>query len=413
MIENELDLVVKQIKYILTGKPITDEMRCKSPEYAELQSGLTYLADSINDANLFVENLIKSEFDNQVPLNFSVLNSNLKELNSVLKSLSYRANQIADGKLNRLENNEPFLKQFNTVVDTLSAHKNTIEEQTEIMDESVNLLKAIIDNVSDSVIVTDMDRRNILYLNNQAKKDFYTEGTSNFRCDSKCTNESCNLFEKILEHTPHKRKSTEFEYTCKRSGKHFRVHTYVVKWNDGLTYTHYISDVTKDKKILMEMEELAYYDELTKVHNRHYCTSIIREYLDEEIPFIFAIIDLDGLKYANDTFGHIAGDEYLKTVVSVLEEQFVMGKLCRIGGDEFAVVTNREKLRSVNDKLIRANNNLVTTADQYPMSFSFGAIEVNPELELTIEEVLSKADEIMYKQKNNKAYKRENKLGIF
>ena len=81
------------------------------------------------------------------------------------------------------------------------------------------------------------------------------------------------------------------------------------------------------------------YDELTNVYDRHVITSYMDYLLTKNIPFTFAILDIDNFKFINDTYGHLVGDEVLKEVAkSINEVSKDFGILGRYGGDEFIFV---------------------------------------------------------------------------
>lgn len=81
-------------------------------------------------------------------------------------------------------------------------------------------------------------------------------------------------------------------------------------------------------------------DYLTSVMSRQAFDRDVSKYLDKHKgePSVGALIDIDDFKYINDLYGHDAGDAALKTFAKVLEDNFgQLGKVCRNGGDEFAV----------------------------------------------------------------------------
>ncbi|RQD70903.1 MAG: diguanylate cyclase, partial [Halanaerobium sp. MSAO_Bac5] len=90
----------------------------------------------------------------------------------------------------------------------------------------------------------------------------------------------------------------------------------------------------KDK----EIHYLIYHDALTGLHNRHYLEGVIKS-IEERFPVSVMMIDLNGLKLINDTYGHSAGDEMLKQAANILtnscrEKDIV----ARWGGDEFVII---------------------------------------------------------------------------
>ena len=92
-----------------------------------------------------------------------------------------------------------------------------------------------------------------------------------------------------------------------------------------------------------QLQEAALRDELTGAWNRRYCI----RYLDHAIEqarthrrdLTIMIYDLDNFKHYNDTYGHAAGDEILSETVLLLKSCIrPTDRVCRIGGDEFAVI---------------------------------------------------------------------------
>jgi diguanylate cyclase (GGDEF)-like protein len=96
-------------------------------------------------------------------------------------------------------------------------------------------------------------------------------------------------------------------------------------------------------EIQRQLEELAYCDALTGLPNRRMFGDDFRKLLAlarrEARDFTLLLIDLDGFKYTNDTFGHDAGDALLKEAAvrlrSVLRDS---DSVARLGGDEFAIL---------------------------------------------------------------------------
>ena len=91
--------------------------------------------------------------------------------------------------------------------------------------------------------------------------------------------------------------------------------------------------------------ELSVTDPLTQLHNRRF----FEEYLDREINrlgrngdgFCLLVIDIDDFKMLNDSYGHAAGDEFLKQIALTMKECVrETDLLARFGGEEFVVVSN-------------------------------------------------------------------------
>ena len=106
------------------------------------------------------------------------------------------------------------------------------------------------------------------------------------------------------------------------------------------------------------MNELALMDALTGVRNKRAYDNAIEELaksLTDEAghsrEFGLAVIDLNGLKQINDTYGHEKGDIAIKDLCRVVCSVFAHSPVYRIGGDEFAVILKGHDLENI-DKLV-------------------------------------------------------------
>ena len=95
---------------------------------------------------------------------------------------------------------------------------------------------------------------------------------------------------------------------------------------------------------LQSTEHAANYDALTKLPNRKYYNSFMKELLQEKSFFALLFIDLNKFKIINDTHGHEVGDRVLKEVSQRLSKSIdEEDMLARLGGDEFVIITKRKK----------------------------------------------------------------------
>lgn len=104
-----------------------------------------------------------------------------------------------------------------------------------------------------------------------------------------------------------------------------------------------LSEVTRNRLLIERLQGLAGVDPLTGLKNRFGYEQALRE-LDqaENLPISIIMGDVNGLKALNDTEGHQAGDELLKTIADILQQCCPYGNVvARIGGDEFALLLKR------------------------------------------------------------------------
>ncbi|MBO4468356.1 MAG: GGDEF domain-containing protein [Clostridia bacterium] len=134
------------------------------------------------------------------------------------------------------------------------------------------------------------------------------------------------------------------------------------------------------KKIKMHQEQLTYeasHDSLTGIHNRSVFDDLYQN-LDTTENLAFLIVDIDAFKEINDTFGHLIGDKVLKKVANLLHMSFRSDDtICRIGGDEFALVLNgvtEESREQLDNKLDFIMRKVSETTDKLPpFTLSIGA----------------------------------------
>lgn len=152
---------------------------------------------------------------------------------------------------------------------------------------------------------------------------------------------------------------------------------------------------------LMSFSHQLYIDALTGAYNRRFWEDKMKSF--SGVAGI-ALIDLDDLKLYNDTFGHSAGDAALKALVQITKKGIrSTDKLIRYGGDEFLLIMPNvsssifaEKLRTIQERIHEAD------FPEFPglkISASIGGAMLYSG---SIEEVVSRADKLMYYAKSYK-----------
>ncbi|MBR2066895.1 MAG: GGDEF domain-containing protein [Solobacterium sp.] len=174
------------------------------------------------------------------------------------------------------------------------------------------------------------------------------------------------------------------------------------------------------KKEHAHLEQKVYHDALTGIANRRMLNKLLsssfeRAYQNNALLGI-ELLDFNQFKEYNDTFGHLAGDECLKSVVKVIEQ------LCernypnqasmycgRYGGDEFVLIYegfNQEQILSLAKEL---NEQIKSLAIEHPSNKIEGIVTVSqgicvgiPEIKQRIWDFLAEADEAMYMVKRSR-----------
>lgn len=169
-------------------------------------------------------------------------------------------------------------------------------------------------------------------------------------------------------------------------------------------------DVTERKRTEEEIRMMAIADTLTGLFNRRGFITLAEQRIKASVrdnkKLLLFFIDLDGLKFVNDTYGHEEGDRVLKQAAVILKKTFRESDIIsRLGGDEFAVlVTDSEELPEAVLARLKARTEDENACSDLPrpVSMSIGIADYNPSSPCSIDELMSKADRLMYIQKQQK-----------
>lgn len=159
----------------------------------------------------------------------------------------------------------------------------------------------------------------------------------------------------------------------------------------------------------LAMQRLAVDDDLTGLKNRRgfdlLGAQVLASCRRHHTPATVLFVDVDGLKAANDTLGHQAGDRLLQDVADTLRSTLREADVvARVGGDEFAaVLSGIDDPAAVVDRLQRAvdERNLLSP-DRPPMSFSVGSATFDPADPEPLDVLVRRADAAMYEVKRGR-----------
>ena len=170
-------------------------------------------------------------------------------------------------------------------------------------------------------------------------------------------------------------------------------------------------DITERKQLEDKLSYLSTHDVLTGLYNRAFFEEALTKLeRSDRYPVSVMIIDIDKMKYTNDTQGHAAGDELLRRTAAVLGLPF--GKddvIARFGGDEFAVLLPQTDERAAALALDRLRFRLQEHNRTYhgePLSLSMG---VTTALEYgVLTQTITRADQQMYLDKHARYNRLDN-----
>ncbi|NVK20458.1 MAG: sensor domain-containing diguanylate cyclase [Methylocystaceae bacterium] len=177
-----------------------------------------------------------------------------------------------------------------------------------------------------------------------------------------------------------------------------------------------LEDITELKIKADELENLTFHDVLTGTYNRRYfiehAEKMVEKAIKDKSCFSLLIFDVDWFKKVNDTLGHLAGDEALKSIIEVWHKNTRNivdntrdsdGKLARIGGEEFAILLpnlDMEKAKYVAERIRKAiEENIIEFEDlRFNITASFGLTELRAD-DVTLDDLIRRADIALYRAK--------------
>ena len=167
----------------------------------------------------------------------------------------------------------------------------------------------------------------------------------------------------------------------------------------------------KQYMLQAELGNLALTDELTGLYNRRGFMALAERQWKlgrrSGRGMLLFMMDVDGLKQINDSFGHFEGDRALKRTTDVLKETFRDSDVvARLGGDEFAVLAveaDGHSEATIKTRLFECLKSISAEQSRYKISLSIGLARFDPSSRTTIGELMVKADQVMYEQKRHRS----------
>ncbi len=347
-------------------------------------------------------------------------------LNAIQKSLGTGHTMSVDYAL-PIENEEVW---FSATVSPLSsntaivvAHDITKRKQMEqALQESEERYRTIIENIEDGYYEVDL-RGNLTFCNpSHARMMGYTQaellGMNNRSYMDEQNARDVFLTFNSVYRTGMPAKAFGWELIRKDGSKFFvEISVSLVRDTAGnpVGMRGISRDITERKRFEEEMREISLRDQLTGLYNRRGFITLAEQQIKvanrTKRPMPLAFIDVDDMKWINDTLGHEEGDKALIDTANIFRQTFRESDImARIGGDEFAILAtdvtemDPEILSSRLQQSIDAYNAEETR--RYTIYMSWGVTVYDPEAPISLDQLMSAADELMYAQKRTKS-KRE------
>jgi len=325
-------------------------------------------------------------------------------------------------------------KQFQHLLLRIRKHESlleqTVQERTDELYKKQQYLNTILDNVDAYIFIKDLNFRYVYV--NKAMQDVMCEPIENILNQDISTlydEETQKKIKDLDRQTLELGEKTVSEEMIHKTGLESiyvlvkKVPLYDTKGNIyGLLGIS--TDITSRKKYESIISQMAYYDILTKLPNRRLLEDRLSIMLGEtkrnKTYGALMFLDMDNFKNINDTYGHKIGDMLLEKASNRLISSIRdIDTVARFGGDEFVVAIgglNADKIMAqkeaveVANKILKITNKIYlinsdTKELELESTFSIGLTLFNS-LDNSIDVILQRADQAMYKVKNS------NKNGV-
>lgn len=408
MQDRNCEILFEYLKSILFDVDIqTLDIEKLDESHQKLGRGLILLGEMLEEMRHYTEELSKGNISVDYPSKDNFLCGNLKNLHANLNHLTWQAQQVAAGDYSQhISYLGEFSNSFNIMIEQLQEReeylKRAAEEEKQRLKsvESRNELLLELSRKSNEWIkVTDAQTGKLLYCNHRDVENEMDKEDTGF-CDK------CPQRIDIKENFNWKSGDcSRIHETESSDGRFFRVTYLALKWKGQDAHVRIIRDVTAEKQTTDQLTDKAYHDPLTGIGNRLYFEEFMEKILWKGKTFTLCYMDLDHLKEVNDRYGHLEGDVYIQNFTAIVRDSIRDDDLfARLGGDEFCVVLVNcrkemgiEKMKRILNKFHEENKK------PYPVSFSYGVVEHSEQTgDLSMENILMHADEIMYRRKRAK-----------
>jgi len=381
-----------------------------SEDFQDVGRGLLVFQETLAELRAFAADLGKGNLTVEPPAR-NELAAPLKSLHANLLHLTWQARQVAIGDYGqKVDFLGEFADAFNVMIRQLDERRKSVQNEMEenrrktlALEQSVGLFTTLTELSPQWILVLERTTKEILFANQAAKDMLAVDGAMTARLLGWLEDNAG------LGDAP---QTTTAEIATARKTWYLSVTLQPFVWPPHQAISCIISDKSAEYEQLQALETVAYSDPMTGVGNRHFGMKTLSDWISAREHFCVSFVDMDSLKYVNDTFGHPAGDEYIAAVAKLLSEFSPDVSVSRLGGDEFMLLQRGWSEARATERLAELRAELgrqATGPDQpYTRSVSYGVVEALPGNTLPGSDLLSMADEKMYVFKRFHKKQRQN-----
>ncbi|QGQ98539.1 diguanylate cyclase [Paenibacillus psychroresistens] len=295
------------------------------------------------------------------------------------------------------------------------------------MDQQLRLYAKVIENTLQAILITDIEGK-IIYANGAFLKqtgyeltELYGQTPRILKSGKQDNQYYHDLWETLLEIGQWQGELWNRDKNGRLFFEQISISAVKGEQGDVAYYVAISTDITtyklereKLEEVNSVLQQLSSIDGLTSIANRRYFDENLerewRRAIRKKTELSLIMIDIDYFKSFNDTYGHLSGDECIKTVAQVLNSSVNRpGDLAaRFGGEEFIVLLPDTELEGAMKvaRSIRATVEALqivhagSLINDY-VTVSLGVATISPGVEQTAKELVYAADQVLYEAKQN------------
>ena len=295
------------------------------------------------------------------------------------------------------------------------------DAQSADMDMAFRSISTVLDSLDALVYVTDMETNEILCMNRYGREIWGdAKGKTCWKVLQSEQTAPCGFCtnHRLLDAQGQPTGVYVWEFQNTVNQRWYQCRDQAIRWVDGrLVRMEIATDITDRKLVEEELraakeraEALARTDELTGLNNRRAFLEEGAQLLNQakrfNHPLSLIMLDVDHFKRINDTYGHAAGDDVLKALAGILRSAVrEVDLIGRLGGEEFALIlpeTNLPNAATFAERLrtLISSAGLASVKGEIKITASFGIASYAKDGD-SLDIILSKADEALYRAKQN------------
>lgn len=352
--------------------------------------------------------LSKGNLSQEMPDSGSYLYSGLKNLHANLKHLTWQAGQVTKGDYAQ---HVPHLGElsaaFNDMIQQLRERESQLkkeirraERRAEIIDSYTEMLVELLDQRDEWLLIVDLETREIVHCNKRPQEG----APGGAMCDA-CKHR-LPIQSRLLEWDGSERYKV-WEIEVEERGVCYRIISFPIEWRERASCVHIVMDVTGEKMKARHLDASVYHDLDTGIRNRQFLDEFMAQVLRERHDATLCYLDLEGVDGINSTYGQKVGDAYIQNFVEIVRKNFRSGDtFARIKDDRFCLVLTGNVKHLIERKMAEILTAFQRDDDRvfcHRCNFKYSIIEVvGEENDLSLEELLAKAEAAVKRQKKKK-----------